>query len=313
MLTARARGVDVVPVYATFQKHPQAIMAHAAKGYRTLGEVLKAGTVALEPGLRTRAFIYNTLLADKSVDDRYRKFPTWVSSRNLANQASDASVQALVDAVQARGIPMRLGTAVTAVTNGMNDVAVEIDTGEVLSARAVIAADAKVSIDENALFRHADYAATSTDSAEDPIEAEAAKRGIAYVRLGGDIGIIGNGAGLVMCSLDEVSRAGGKPADFLDVGGGAQAERVKSCVELVMMDPNIRGILINIFGGITRGDEVAKGILSALNELKLSVPVVARIEGTGAEEGRKLLASSSLVPAETMQEAAKKIVELSYA
>lgn len=177
----------------------------------------------------------------------------------------------------------------------------------------IIAADAKVAIDENALFRHADYQATADDSAEDPIEAEAARRGIAYVKLGGDIGIMGNGAGLVMCSLDEVSAAGGKPANFLDVGGGAQAERVKSCVELVMMDPGIKGILLNIFGGITRCDEVAKGVLAALDELDVKVPVVARIEGTAAEEGRAILAGTRIVPAETMQEAAQKIVQLSYA
>jgi succinyl-CoA synthetase beta subunit len=176
----------------------------------------------------------------------------------------------------------------------------------------VIAADAKVAIDDNAVYRHADYSATKDDSAEDPIEAEASRRGIAYVRLGGDIGIIGNGAGLVMSSLDEVSSAGGHPADFLDVGGGAQAERVKSCVELIMMDPGIKGLLINIFGGITRCDEVARGVLIALDELDVRVPVVARIEGTAAEEGRRILEGSRIVPAETMQEAARKIVSLAY-
>lgn len=172
----------------------------------------------------------------------------------------------------------------------------------------LIAADAKVSIDENALYRHADYEATKDDSAEDPIEAEAARRGIAYVRLGGDIGIIGNGAGLVMCSMDEVKAAGGTPANFLDVGGGAQADRVKSCVELILMDENVKGLLINIFGGITRGDEVAKGILAALDELEINIPVVARIEGTGAEEGLALLAGTKLAGASTMQEAAQKVV-----
>lgn len=177
----------------------------------------------------------------------------------------------------------------------------------------IIAADAKVAIDDNALFRHADYQATADDSAEDAIEAEAARLGIAYVRLGGDIGIMGNGAGLVMCSLDEVNAAGGRPANFLDVGGGAQAERVKSCVELLLMDENVKGILLNIFGGITRCDEVAKGVLSALDELNVTIPVVARIEGTAAEEGRALLQGSRIVPAETMQEAAEKIVALSYA
>lgn len=177
----------------------------------------------------------------------------------------------------------------------------------------IIAADAKVSIDDNAMFRHKEYVATSAESAEDPIEAEAAKRGIAYVKLGGDIGIMGNGAGLVMQSLDEVSAAGGRPANFLDVGGGAQADRVKSCVELVMMDPNIKGLLINIFGGITRVDEVAKGVLQAFSELNIKVPVVARIEGTAAAEGREILKGSIVQPAATVQEAAKKIVELSYA
>ncbi len=174
----------------------------------------------------------------------------------------------------------------------------------------LIAADAKVSIDDNALFRHKEYQATADDAAEDPIEAEATRRGIAYVRLDGDIGIMGNGAGLVMCSLDEVSAAGGSPANFLDVGGGAQAERVKSCVELILMNPKIKGLLINIFGGITRCDEVAKGLLSAFEEMNVSVPVVARVEGTAAEEARALLEGSRIVPATTMQDAAQKIVQL---
>lgn len=177
----------------------------------------------------------------------------------------------------------------------------------------LIAADAKVSIDENALFRHPQYASTADDSAEDPIEAEAARRGIAYVKLDGDIGIIGNGAGLVMCSLDEVNAAGGKPANFLDVGGGANADRVKSCVEVIMMDKGIKGLLINIFGGITRGDEVAKGILKAFDELKVTLPVVVRIDGTAREEALEILKTSTLTGAETMQEAAQKIVELAYA
>lgn len=177
----------------------------------------------------------------------------------------------------------------------------------------LIAADAKVSIDDNALFRHKEYAGTTSDSAEHPIEAEAVKRGIAYVNLGGEVGIMGNGAGLVMQSLDEINAAGGKPANFLDVGGGAQAERVKACVELVMMDQNVKGLFINIFGGITRCDEVAKGVLQAFDELDVKIPVVARIEGTAAEEGRKILEGSRVIPAATVQDAAAKIVELAYA
>lgn len=177
----------------------------------------------------------------------------------------------------------------------------------------LIAADAKVSIDENALFRHKDYAATSSESAEDPIEAVAQKRGIAYVRLGGDIGIMGNGAGLVMQSLDEINAAGGRPANFLDVGGGAQAERVRNCVEIILMDSNVKGLFINIFGGITRVDEVAKGVLAALEQIEVNIPIVARIEGTAVEEGRKILEGSKVIPAATVQEAAAKIVELAHA
>jgi succinyl-CoA synthetase beta subunit len=190
---------------------------------------------------------------------------------------------------------------------------VEINPCALTPDNKLIAADAKVSIDENALFRHKEYAATTAESAEDPIEAEAAKRGIAYVRLDGDIGIMGNGAGLVMQSLDEINAAGGRPANFLDVGGGAKAERVKDCVELILMDRNIKGLLINIFGGITRVDEVAKGVLAAFSEMRVEVPVVARIEGTAVEEGRKLLEGSQIVPAKSVREAARLLVELSYA
>lgn len=176
----------------------------------------------------------------------------------------------------------------------------------------LLAADAKVSIDDNALFRHPAYAKTAEEGAEDAIEAEAARRGIAYVRLDGDIAIIGNGAGLVMCSMDEVKAAGGKPANFLDVGGGAGAERVKQCLELILMDDRAKGLLINIFGGITRCDEVAKGILAAYDTLDIKLPVVARIEGTAAEEGLRLLEGSKLIGASTMQEAARKIVDVAY-
>jgi succinyl-CoA synthetase beta subunit len=187
---------------------------------------------------------------------------------------------------------------------------VEINPCALTPEGKLIAADAKVSIDDNAMYRHPEYQSTSADSAEDPIEAEANNRGIAYVRLGGTIGIMGNGAGLVMQSIDEVSAAGGTAANFLDVGGGAQAERVKSCMEVILMDPNVKGILINIFGGITRVDEVAKGVLTAFSEMDVKVPVVARIEGTAVEEGRKILEGSIIKTANSAREAASLIVSL---
>jgi succinyl-CoA synthetase beta subunit len=174
----------------------------------------------------------------------------------------------------------------------------------------LLAADAKFSIDDNALFRHPEFSVFKEESEEDPIEAEAHRRGLAYVRLGGDIGVIGNGAGLVMATIDEVARAGGKAANFLDIGGGAKAEVVHNALELVLSDPNVKGVMFNIFGGITRGDEVAKGIIEGTRTLDIKVPMVVRLAGTNAAEGAALLEKTNLIPAETMAEAAEKIVAL---
>lgn len=177
----------------------------------------------------------------------------------------------------------------------------------------LIAADGKINIDDNAMYRHADLADLAEEGQDNPLEAEAHRRGLQYVYLGGDIGIIGNGAGLVMGTLDEVKDAGGTPANFLDIGGGAKAEVVASALELVLMDPNVKGVLFNIFGGITRGDEVARGIIAGSERLNIQVPIVVRLTGTNEAEGRALLAQTTLVPAETMQEAAAKIVALARA
>ncbi len=185
----------------------------------------------------------------------------------------------------------------------------EINPLVVTKSGTVIATDAKFNIDDNALDRHPEFNDWKEESEEDPIEAEAHRRGLQYVRLGGDVGIIGNGAGLVMGTLDEVKRAGGNPANFLDIGGGAKAEVVKNSLELVLSDPHVKGVLFNVFGGITRCDEVAKGILSVTQTMELKVPIVVRLTGTREEEGRALLQGSSLTPAETMQSAAKTIVE----
>jgi succinyl-CoA synthetase beta subunit len=187
---------------------------------------------------------------------------------------------------------------------------VEINPLIITTEGAVIAADGKFDVDDNALFRQTELARYREESEEDPIEAEAHKRGVTYVRLDGDIGIIGNGAGLVMTTIDLVARAGGKPANFLDIGGGARAESVREAIEIVLMDPNVKGILFNIFGGITRGDEVAKGILAGTETMDIKVPIVVRMAGTRSEEGRRLLEGTNLVPASGAIEAAQKIVEL---
>ena len=197
---------------------------------------------------------------------------------------------------------------------GTDATLAEINPLVVTKEGTIIAGDAKWDLDENAMYRHPEFAAFQDDSETDPIEVEAHRRGIQYVRLeGGDIGIIGNGAGLVMTTMDEVKRAGGSPADFLDIGGGAKAEAVTSSLEIVLSDPNVKGVLFNIFGGITRGDEVAKGIVEGVKSLDVKVPIVIRLAGTRAAEGAELLKTTNLVPAETMQEAARKIVALAYA
>src|SRR6266568_1362076 len=179
----------------------------------------------------------------------------------------------------------------------------------------VKALDAKVSLDDSSLFRHPDLEALRDTFAVDPQEQAAKERGLNYVKLDGWVGIIGNGAGLVMSTLDVVAQAGGKAANFLDVGGGASAETMAAGLEVILSDPKVRSVLVNIFGGITRGDLVAQGILDALDRLgpKVTVPLVVRLDGTNAEEGRELLAESpsdKVVPAATMLEAAAKAVEL---
>ena len=190
---------------------------------------------------------------------------------------------------------------------------VEVNPLIVTPAREVRALDAKVTLDDNSLFRHPDNAALRDPSAEDVQEQMAHERGLTYVKLDGDIGILGNGAGLVMSTLDVVALAGGKPANFLDAGGGSKADAITSAVEVILSDPKVKAVLFNIFGGITRCDEVAKGLIEAFAVVKPQVPFVVRLDGTNDVEGRRLLAEASLPNVHTeatMDGAAKKVVEL---
>ncbi len=179
--------------------------------------------------------------------------------------------------------------------------------------RSVKALDAKVTLDDNALYRHPDNAELRDPSAEDTQEQMAHERGLIYVKLDGDIGILGNGAGLVMSTLDVVALAGGKPANFLDAGGGSKAEAITSAVEVILSNPKVKAVLFNIFGGITRCDEVAMGLIEAFKQINPQVPFVVRLDGTNDKEGRQLLAEANLPNVHiesTMDGAAKKVVEL---
>jgi succinyl-CoA synthetase beta subunit len=193
---------------------------------------------------------------------------------------------------------------------------VEINPLIVTGDRSVVALDAKMSVDDNALGRQPDIAEMRNPSAEDPQEQMAKERGVTYVKLDGDIGILANGAGLAMSTLDVVAQAGGSPANFLDIGGGAQAEEIVTALEVLLSDQKVKAVLFNIFGGITRCDEVANGILQALDQIDIRAPIVVRLDGTNDEEGRRILAGSQseeLQPVATMLEAANEVVELAKA
>lgn len=199
------------------------------------------------------------------------------------------------------------------VFTGEEATLVEINPIVITPDRQVMALDAKVTLDGNALFRHPDNVAMDDTSNADPQEQMAAERGLTYVKLDGDIGIFGNGAGLVMSTLDVVAHAGGAPANFLDAGGGAKAEAIVASVEVILSNPNVKAVLFNVFGGITRCDEVAKGLIEAYGILSPTVPIVVRLDGTNDVEARKLLADAALpgVYAEaTMDSAAARVVAL---
>ena len=190
---------------------------------------------------------------------------------------------------------------------------IEINPLIVTGDRRVIALDSKATIDNNALFRHPELAELADKSAEDPQEAMAKEKGLTYVKLGGNIGILGNGAGLCMSTLDVVAQAGGKPANFLDAGGGSKAEAIVDALEVITSDPNVTAILFNIFGGITRCDEIAKGIIEASRQIEIAVPLVVRLDGTNSEEGLGILAEAelgNLNVEQTMLGAAEAVVEL---
>src|SRR5215208_4966106 len=171
---------------------------------------------------------------------------------------------------------------------------VEVNPLLVTGDRQVVALDAKVTVDGNSLYRHPDTAALRNVGAEDPQEQMAKEKGLTYVKLDGNIGVLGNGAGLVMSTLDVVAQAGGRPANFLDAGGGSKAEAIVDAVEVILSDPKVDAVLFNIFGGITRCDEVARGLVTAFGQIDVTVPFVVRLDGTNDEEGRRIIAEANL-------------------
>ena len=298
-------------------------------------------------GQTFKGFLISRLLVEEAVDiaaeyylaitvDRASKSPIIICSakggvdiEDVAHSDPDAIVTQVVDVAfgpwdfqlrdlaERAGLDPKAGRQFVDIAKKLyavfvkNDASLaEINPLMVLKDGRVIAADAKFDVDDNALFRHEELLGLKEEAEEDPIEAEAHRQGVTYVRLPGDIGIMGNGAGIVMGTLDMVTREGGKPANFCDIGGGASVETVRKCLSIVLMNPNVKGVLINVFGGITRGDAVAHGVLEATASLRVTLPIVVRMAGTRAEEGLKILEGSALVPEASPVEAARKIIAL---
>ena len=184
----------------------------------------------------------------------------------------------------------------------------EINPLVITADNRLLAVDGKMVLDDNALFRHPDLAEMRDLDVEAPSEIEARKYGLSYIKLGGNIGCMVNGAGLAMTTMDIIKLFDGEPANFLDIGGGASADKVAAALRIILTDSNVKAVLFNVFGGITRGDEVAREIVAALDEIKTSVPMVIRLVGTNADEGRQILADANMITATTLAEAAQKAV-----
>jgi succinyl-CoA synthetase beta subunit len=278
---------------------------------------------------------YLSLTFDRGVKKPLFMFTTegGVDIEQVAEESPDALVQLHVDPLegfhpwQARRLVYGAGVTdpseqkqVAAIVGQLYDaftrfdaMLCEINPLIVTPDGQVKALDSKFTVDDNALYRHPDVAEMRDLEAADPLEALAREKNVTYVRLDGDVGVLGNGAGLTMSTVDVVTFAGGRPANFCDLGGGGDAQGVVDALEVITRDPQVKAIFFNIFGGITRCDEVAKGILLALGEMRLELPIVVRLDGTNAEEGRRILADAApanLHVEPTMLDAARRAVEL---
>jgi len=323
----KAGGVKLADDEAQAREHAQNILGMDIRGHtvRTLW-IEHASDIASE--------YYASVLLDRSAKQPLVMFSVegGVDIEEVAEKTPEKLIRRHVDAL--KGLSRQ--QAVEIATEGGADEDVVEGVADALSAlyevwtaedallaeinplivtpdREVKALDAKVTLDGNALYRHPENQGLSDSENEDPIERRAREQGVQYVALDGDIGILGNGAGLVMSTLDVVAQAGGRPANFLDAGGGSDAGKIKQAVELILANEAVAAVLFNIFGGITRCDEVARGLIAAFAEIKPTVPFVVRLDGTNDEQGRTLLREASLPnvhAAKTMNEAAEKVVAL---
>ncbi len=295
------------------------------------GRIVKR--LLVEEGLDIKRELYLSILVDRATGK-----PVFMASaaggmeiEEVAKEKPEAILREQIDpatglqAYQARKMAFGMGLADDAVKNAVpfmqalyrafleSDASLlEINPCVVTGDGRLIALDAKVNFDDNALFRHKDVRELRDLDEEDPLEVEASKYGLNYIKLDGNVGCMVNGAGLAMSTMDIIKLAGGSPANFLDVGGGASAEQVKNAFKILIGDPHVKGVFINIFGGILRCDVLATGVVNAARELHLQVPIVVRMEGTNVEEGHRILKESKLnfTVADGMKDGAEKIVAL---
>jgi succinyl-CoA synthetase beta subunit len=287
----------------------------------------------IEEGLDIQRELYLSILVDRATGQ-----PVFMASaaggmdiEEVAKEKPEAILREQIDPAaglqpyQARKMAFGMGLGEAAVKNAVpfmqalyrafldSDASLlEINPCIVTGDGRLIALDAKVNFDDNALFRHRDVRELRDLDEEDPLEVEASKYGLNYIKLDGNVGCMVNGAGLAMATMDIIKLAGGSPANFLDVGGGASAEQVKNAFKILIGDPHVKGVFINIFGGILRCDVLATGVVTAARELHLQVPIVVRMEGTNVEEGHRILRESKLnfTVADGMKDGAEKIVSL---
>jgi succinyl-CoA synthetase beta subunit len=329
----KAGGIKVAQNRDEAEQHASAIIGMDIRGPRGEGP-FKVHQVWVERASEIESEYYASIILDRSakkllamlstmggmnVEEIAEKDPEALARRYVEPGQGLGQEQARALAADA-GVPeeVRDKTAYLLVKlygafNESDATLIEVNPLVVTKGGDVIALDSKVTIDNSGLFRHEELAGLEDPSAEDPQEQMAREKGLTYVKLDGDIGILGNGAGLCMATLDVVAQAGGRPANFLDAGGGSKAEAIVDALEVITSDPKVVAILFNIFGGITRCDEIAKGIIEASAQIEIGVPLVVRLDGTNSEEGLALLADADLPNLhveKTMLGAAERVVEL---
>ena len=332
----KAGGIKVAEDRAQAEEHANAILGMEIRGPRGEGP-FTVHQVWVERASEIEAEYYASIIVDRSAKKLLTMLSTMggMNVEEIAETDPDALVRRHIEPregfgdAQARALAEEAGVAEDAreKTGALlvklyeafdqgDATLIEVNPLVVTKDRDVLALDSKVTIDNSALFRHEELADLEESFIEDPQERIAKEKGITYVKLDGDIGILGNGAGLCMSTLDVVAQAGGRPANFLDAGGGSKADAIVDALVVITSDEKVRAILFNIFGGITRGDEIAKGIIEASQRVEIEVPLVVRLDGTNSEEGLALLADANLPNLhveKTMLGAAEKVVELAKA